>query len=444
VGDTQLGETVSRLESEWRSQAGYGLEVEQADAGKFLEQASSDQCPWDAVVLPYEVFPSAAASLALEPIPRSILEDEQGRWTRVFGTLRVRVLRWAEKPVAVPLGMPIFVLYLRSDKLESVGAKPPATWAEYQQLAERLARLGNSASSQASPQAAGEGSFRWFGTLEPLGPGWRGLVFLARAATYVSHRDNYSTYFAIESMEPLIDREPFVRALEELVAAARLGPSEILEYGPAEVRAAFWKGQSAMAITWPTAADSLPPPEKLLPVSFAELPGSADVYDLRKEVWERRRKDEPMQIPLLGVDGRVGIVPKKSGRAADAFQFLFWLSVEQAGEIAARSPFCSLYRSDHLTEAHRWVESAIPQASAIEYALLVRQTLEKPAGLLALPLPGRKEYLRVLDDAVASAVRGELSPREALRKAAQEWDQITERLGRQAQRDAFRKALGVP
>ena len=75
-------------------------------------------------------------------------------------------------------------------------------------LADR-AQSGSAAASDERP---------FSGVLEPLGPGWAGVVLLARAASYAKHPDNYSTLFDINTMEPLIAGEPFVRALEELLA----------------------------------------------------------------------------------------------------------------------------------------------------------------------------------------------------------------------------------
>ena len=65
-----------------------------------------------------------------------------------------------------------------------------------------------------------------YGTVEPLARGWAGLVLLARAAAYAKERDNYTTLFDEKTLEPAIAGPPFVRALEELVAAAKLGPAD--------------------------------------------------------------------------------------------------------------------------------------------------------------------------------------------------------------------------
>ncbi|MGW8258068.1 MAG: hypothetical protein ACWGMZ_11320, partial [Thermoguttaceae bacterium] len=73
-----------------------------------------------------------------------------------------------------------------------------------------------------------------------LGPPWAGQVLLARAAPYLKHRDNYSSLFRIDTMAPLIDSEPMIRALKELVAASKHASGECLDCDPLAVRKAFW------------------------------------------------------------------------------------------------------------------------------------------------------------------------------------------------------------
>ena len=60
----------------------------------------------------------------------------------------------------------------------------------------------------------------------------------------------------------------------------------------------------------------------------------------------------------------------------------------------------------------------------------------------AVCLPGRSEYLAALDAAVAAAVRGE-KPADALRQGGRPMAKITERLGLDRQRTAYRHSLGL-
>ena len=92
-----------------------------------------------------------------------------------------------------------------------------------------------------------------YGTVEPLAAAGQGWCCGPRGGLRQRARQLYDA-LRYKTFEPTIAGPPFVRALTELVEAAKLGPAEQLEFDPAAVRAEFWKGTTAMAISWPTAA----------------------------------------------------------------------------------------------------------------------------------------------------------------------------------------------
>jgi len=434
VDDPALATAVERLAGEWNAQTGSSFQIDQITQ---QELAGRDTVAADAVICPSCQLGELAENVGVVRVPDSLLEDELVNWPDVFSLLRVRETVWGKAVVGVPLGSPVFVVYYRADLLEHLGRQPPQTWAEYQELAELLSDRDNLGA--AAPRA----DLPWHGTLEPLGPGWAGLVLLARAAPYAVHRENYSTVFSVDEMEPLIAGSPFVRALEELVAACASGPKEQLGYDPTAVRNAFWEGRCGLALTWPTAAKDFAPPGGDLPVGLAELPGSGEAYDVGEKAWEPRRKDEDPHVPLLGVAGRMGLVVGHSKWPDAAFQLLFWLCGEQSTQLSPSSPATTLFRSSHLQSAGAWVEKQMPDATAAQYAEMTQQTLCRPQWLFAVRVPGRLEYLAALDEAVHRAVKGEQKPEESLRQAAATWREITTRLGTESQREAYWNSLGI-
>ena len=282
---------------------------------------------------------------------------------------------------------------------------------------------------------------KFFGTIEPLAPGWAGLVLLARAASYARHRDNYSTFLQIDTMEPLVDSPPFVRALEELVAAARFAPPDQLQSDPAAVRQAFWQGRCAMALTWPSAALPQPTADPHVQVGVVELPGSTSVYNLSKHAWETEPEGRVRHVPLLSMTGRVGGVVKSSSYPDAAVQLLSWLSANTSdGPVSAVSASATLFRRSHVGSPQPWVEKCMPAAVATEYAAMAERTFSRPLWARAPQIPGRAEYLQTLDDAVHQAVRGERSAADALRDTAARWRTITERLGRSSQQSALSRS----
>ena len=47
----------------------------------------------------------------------------------------------------------------------------------------------------------------------------------------------------MKTMDPLVAGPPMLRALEELVAAAKLAPADAIKSDPDSVREAFWQGK---------------------------------------------------------------------------------------------------------------------------------------------------------------------------------------------------------
>jgi multiple sugar transport system substrate-binding protein len=451
AGDPELADAAARLRGEWISQTGSEFQV---DSMTEQDLADAGSLAADAVVCPSYQLGTLAQRKQIVPLPKKAASDESRNWSGIFELLRLREAAWGADIEGVPFGSPVFTCYYRADLLKKVGRKPPQTWSAYQEVAELLADRKNLGQSAPSAEAS------WSGTMEPLGPGWAGLMLLARAAPYAKHRSNYSTLFNIATMEPLVAGPPMVRALQELVAAAKLGPPEQLQADPAAVRAAFWQGHCGMAISWPSAASGylgsaartgkvggLPirteKSEDIL-VGFVELPGSQQVFDVGNRTWSNRSEDEDVHVPLLAVAGRIGAVAGTSAQPEAALQLLLWLSGDEISpQVSAASPATTLFRQSQVKSPQPWVEPQMPAAAAAQYAVATQQTFLHQQWLFAPRIPGRAEYLNALDEAVQRAVRGEQSPLEALHEAATRWEKITERLGVPQQRAAYLRSLGL-
>jgi multiple sugar transport system substrate-binding protein len=435
AGDPEMGAAIGRLQGEWNLQTGgefQVLEIAEKDLGEWV----SRDFPADAVICDPRFISIFGEQEKIASVPAWL--QNSAEWADVFDLLRNQGVGWGGRAMAVPFGSPVFVVYYRADLVEKLNRRLPQTWGEYQELARLLASM-----KQPNPESP------WSGTAEPLGPGWAGLTLLARAAPYAKHRDNYSTLFNIKTMEPLLTGPPMVRALEELAAAAKLGPPEALESDPAGVRAAFWQGRCGMAITWPTASDrnagerAAAAGQPQVAVGFFDLPGSKKVYNINNQEWETRLDDEDTRVPLLNLRGRVGMVGKECGQQEAAFKLLAWLSGEQnSRQISAASPAATLYRHSQLKQPMVWVEKPVSPAAAAKYADLTSKTF-RDEQWLGCNIPGREEYLAALDEAVRSVVRQGVSPADALEKAAASWREITEKRGVERQRSAYLHSLGL-
>ena len=434
VGDSALAAAIGQLRGEWNLQTGADFQVLPVSESKL---AKPEPFQADAIIGPAYLVGPAAEQGRIVPLSATQLRNTSGNWSDVFDLVRLHEMSWGTKTWAVPFGSPVLVCYCRADLLEKLGREPPQTWGEYLELA-RL--LGDRKILGQEDRAKNAG---WWGTVEPLDSGWAGLVLLAHAAPYAKHRDNYSTLFRIDTMEPLVAGPPFVKALEDLVAAAKLGPADELDFDPDAARNAFWQGRCGLALSWPTAAAAIPPggSAKGFRVVFSELPHADQVYNVGNQKWEVPAEDQDPHVPLLGIAGRVGAICGSSHPDA-ALELLSWLSAPAAGDPAgAASSATTLYRRSQLKGAKNWVEKPLSPAAAAQYASLTESTFRRPQWLSAPRIPGRDEYLAALDHAVRQAVQAKQSPAAALQQAAAKWREITDRLGREHQRAAYLRSL---
>jgi multiple sugar transport system substrate-binding protein len=78
-----------------------------------------------------------------------------------------------------------------------------------------------------------------------------------------------------------------------------------------------------------------------------------------------------------------------------------------------------------------------------EYLQGFYDNFRNPKLLPFLRIPGTFSYWRALDVHLAEAAAGQLSPEDALRAAAVDFEEITIRLGREQQRKAYKASLGL-
>jgi multiple sugar transport system substrate-binding protein len=353
---------------------------------------------------------------------------------------RVEV-QWGGTILAFSFGSPQFIVMYRADLFESLKLAPPTTWAEYGELLPRLARdqLGAAAPAEGTP---------WSAMVEPLGPGWRGKVLLARAAAYASHPSQFSTLFDCETMQPLIAGPPFQRALEELQAAVPHSPANYAEQTPETARQALLAGEAAMALTWPCRATASGKPLAMtdgIQFGFADMPGGETVYNFAEQNWTPNKPGEPAaRVPLLAVAGRLASVTSNARRPREAAGILQLLTGrEWSNQIAPASVATTAFRKSQLKDLTRWVDDGLTPDACKRYGELLESIQSRSAAMPCLRIPGARRYMEVLDDVVARTCQGTVTPHEALTEATAAWQKITEELGVEAQRTAYRHSLGL-
>ena len=429
------------IESEWNSRSERQLIVSHLKSLEFLESLEVGELPRvDLIVYPAALLGELVERQIVTAIPESMMADECLALPDILANLRLREAVWGGQLYASSFGSPTLNLFYRADLFEKLGISPPTTWSEYGQIAEEFSRVGNVPAGEMSESAT------WFAAAEPLGPSWSGIMLLARAAAYAKHPNNYSTLFRYRSMEPLIAGPPFVRALEELVAAAEFGSPEAAEHTPRDCRRLFVEGQCAMALTWPCheEEDAQSNLSHIESTAFTELPGSTEVFHIQDARWQERGNLEDPRVSLLVVSGRLISVTTSSRRTSAAFRTMGLLTGSELGSaISPHSDSTMVYRQSQLSDLASWFPFRASSSVVRQYREVVESTQSRVAYLCSLRIPGRSQYMGELDRAVHRALSGEESPGEALAHVAQCWQKITKSLGVEQQSIAYRKSLGL-
>jgi multiple sugar transport system substrate-binding protein len=437
VDDPPLAATI---ESEYNARADGGVNVSQAASAELLTRLrENNSCDADAVVYPAWLLGELVERNLIVPLPEDVLESPQIDLSDWFSVLRLRGNTWGARTYALSFGSPSLVLFYRKDILEQSGLEPPRTWDEYQSLIEQLR-------TAAHDRPAGAADGQWVASAEPLGPGWACQVLLARAAASAKHPNNYSTFFHYKTMQPLINGEPFVRALKQLAAAARLGPTTATELTPHDVRRMLLEGRCAIGLTWPVAkrqeaGDA--EQQTYAEIAFTELPGSTTVFHRQDQQWQERDSQESFQVPLLGVAGRLISVTVESARPAASFRLAGRLTGQELGTILApASQATGPFRQSQLP-ARAWFPSGATLDQLHEYTEILNTRGSRKSWLTSLRIPGRERYMAELDRAVYRVLQGEMEVQQALDATAAAWNEITVELGTDRQAQAYRHSLGL-
>jgi ABC-type glycerol-3-phosphate transport system substrate-binding protein len=427
VDDEPLGQAIAR---EWKARTEENITIQDVTPA---EIASSHRLPGDAIVFPSSLIGDLAERELIMPLQPALLEDAEFNYRDIFDQIRLGETRWGTRTWATPLGSPQLLLVYRADVFDRLGLQAPTDWNEYQRLIERLA--DRSALGELAPPVGQP----WRPAFEPLLGPCAGQLLLARGLPYAMHREQISPLFRLDNMQPLIDQPPYVRALEELVAAARSAGYADDWTEPGEVFQSIRRGHCAMALTWPVNELTAGGPEPFdTKLRFALLPGSNEAYRFATKTWETRGAGEESRIALRAISGQMAAVSAASDKATRAQGFVVWLSGREVSQqVSPRSASTTLFRQSQAATSTRWTGNLPPETSR-QYAETLAQSLSLSRGF-GLTLAGN--YILPISGAVREALQGKPA-QEALAEAARNCSALTEKAGVESQIRANARSLG--
>jgi multiple sugar transport system substrate-binding protein len=429
------------LEEHWRARASDEELIVRTAASRDL--ADARRLSADVVIYPARFMGELVERELIQPLPAHVLQssgsDDSAHMAialdQLLPTVRQCEASWGRTPYAVTLGSPQFVLLYRPDVFARLNLAPPQTWAELEAAAEQLAdrdALGELAPAEDRP---------WHALLEPTADGWAGATLLARSASSLRSEQQLYTLFDIDDMSARIASPAMVEAAAAMARTAALSQVDSLKrLTPGEVRRAFFAGEAAMAITWPSAAEA---GDTRVSVAFAELPGSDRLYSFQDERWIDKPEGADRRASLCAIAGSMASVTREARRSRAAFQFLAWLQSDDAAPVLGpASDQTTLFTFEHLAQPQVWTGESASGAAAAQYAAVAESAFTRPVWTAAVRVPGVDAYLAALDAAVVKTLENPDQAQAALDEAARQWNAITERYDLNRHRRAYQRSLG--
>jgi hypothetical protein len=154
-------------------------------------------------------------------------------------------------------------------------------------------------------------------------------------------------------------------------------------------------------------------------------------------------RDENRVVPVLGFSDRMVAVASTSRNGASAFQLIAWLASPDISTQLASAAERMMPVRKSLASSPAWAGSTKSSGEQPEPKKTLEAALNAEQCLLVPRIPGIDEYMSVLDEAVKSPGHDKAAAEMALKKVADQWEQITEAHGRDAQRRAYLKHLQI-
>ena len=315
----------------------------------------------------------------------------------------------------------VFILYYRKDLFQDPANKEafkakygydlaaPKTWQQYDDI-------GNFFTDKMAPKTYGAGQFRQ--------PAYSQLLFQER------FRVEGGKFFDPETMKATINSDVGVKVFDAMREENKFMPPGVESWGFVEALTAFLNGDIAMTISWPPfgrwaagygvdeEALSWVPKSKIIDkVGYALPPGGR---------------------PQLALGFSLGVSASSKHKEA-AYLFIQWLNSEEISMQRVQLPYAlrDPFRESHYTNKEymsRWKD-------APEYLATLRKGAD--TGLLDLSVLQIDKYEEALRQAMSRLWAGE-SSKQILDDTAAQWDALTEKIGVDKQRAAYKEWASKP
>ncbi|EAW36616.1 ABC transporter substrate-binding protein [Lyngbya sp. PCC 8106] len=404
---------------------------------------------YDVVIIPPQWKADYVQYGYLQDLTKRVKTDSAIQWEDIAVFFREYYATYEGKVYAIPLDGEVLSLYYRSDILEQQGVIPPQTWDQYLDLAQKMDGQDLNNDGEAD-----------YGSCIARTLQTNSRMLWAVASSFLQTQGTQQgAFFDSDTMKPLVNNPAFIEALAIYKETATYGPTkpgnETLS--AMEIRSLFLSGRCALTIDWGNLGTLAMKSNSPIKNQFgtAILPGSPKVLD--RETGQLVTCNQSIcpyseeginYAPYAAFGGWVGTVNGAlEGKTLDtAYAFLSYMSQpEQSNlDVMTSSTGFNPYRMSQLTNRQSWIEAGMNKQLASRYLNAIYMSLNNPNIVLDLSIPQYEVYQQeILHPILMDVLNNEISLSEAILKIDSSWEEKTDELGRESQRQAYCQSLKI-
>jgi multiple sugar transport system substrate-binding protein len=450
----QVTEPLLRRGPDFEALTGANIEVTTVPFAELYNAILTDQVTgtnsYDAFVMSPQWNADYVAAGILEDLSDDVANDAAIEWDDIAPFFRNYIATYNGNIYVVPLDGDFHMIYYRTDLFEEAGLEAPKTWEEYLAAAAQFNGQDLNGDGEADygsciPKVRQGQSFWWIidfasGRLQSQGTG-------------------QGVFFDLETFNPLFGPNPaFIRALELFNETTQYGPADELTLDLNSTRDLFLTGRCALSMDWGDIGALAIDPERSTmqdKVGAAVIPGSTEVLDRATntlvpcdEMTCPLAIDGVNYAPFAAFGGWGGAVSAAADDETKAAAYAFFSYLNQPAQsnvdVTIGASGYNPYRLSQTTSTEPWLAAGFSEIAAQNYLSAIGDSLSSTNMVLDLSIPATNRYLQVvLDTVVSQYLAGEYTAEEAAQAIYDQWNEISDEVGRDAQHQAYLASLGI-
>jgi multiple sugar transport system substrate-binding protein len=450
----QVTEPLVRRGPDFEALTGAHIEITTVPFAELYNSILTDQTTgtnsYDAFVMSPQWNADFVAAGILEDLTDDVANDPDIQWDDIAPFFRNFIATYDGSVYVVPLDGDFHMVYYRTDLFEAAGIEPPRTWEDYLAAAAQFNGQDLNGDGEADygsciPKVRQGQSFWW-------------IVDFA-SARLQTQGTGQGAFFDLDTFNPLFGPNPaFIRALEQFKETGDYGPADELTIDLNTTRDLFLTGRCALTFDWGDIGSLSIDPERSTmqdKVGAVVVPGATEVLDRATntlvpcdETTCPHAIDGVNYAPFAAFGGWGGGVSAAADEQTKAAAFAFFSYLSQPAQsnvdVTIGASGYNPYRLSQFASTESWVAAGFSEVAAENYLSAIEDSLSSPNMVLDLSIPATNRYLQVtLDTVVSQYLAGEFTAEEAAQEIYNQWNEISDEVGRDAQQAAYLASLGI-